>query len=139
MGTYRARPAHALAVAFVLASAFLLVACSDSSDSSKTAEPYLKTVTSEASTSESITANVLEQAGKDIENCEDAATSTDVVSAEDIEACIAGVITMQYDCDTPPALTIVSFESGEWALRTGKAPLKLAANYTFDELMQLCS
>ncbi len=139
MGTYRARPAHALAVTFVLASAFLLVACSGSSDSSKTAESYLETVTSEASTSESITANVLEQAGKDIENCEDAATSTDVVRVEDIEACIAGVITMQYDCDTPPALTIVSFESGEWALRAGKAPLKLAANYTFDELMQLCS
>jgi hypothetical protein len=139
MGTYRARPAHALAVTFVLASAFLLVACSGSSDSSKTAESYLETVTSEASTSESIAANVLEQAGKDIENCEDAATSTDVVRAEDIEACIAGVITMQYDCDMPPALTIVSFESGEWALRAGKAPLKLAANYTFDELMQLCS
>ena len=139
MRTYRARPAHALAVTFVLASAFLLVACSGSSDSSKTAESYLETVTSEASTSESITANVLEQAGKDIENCEDATTSTDVVRAEDIEACIAGVITMQYDCDTPPALTIVSFESGEWALRAGKAPLKLAANYTFDELMQLCS
>ena len=139
MGTYRARPAHALAVTFVLASAFLLVACSGSSDSSKTAESYLETVTSQASTSESITANVLEQAGKEFENCEDAATSTDVVRAEDIEACIAGVITMQYDCDTPPALTIVSFESGEWALRAGKAPLKLAANYTFDELMQLCS
>jgi hypothetical protein len=113
-------------IVFIFFTASLSSACSGSSNSSKTAESYLETITSESSTSLSIAGDVLEQAGKDIENC------------DDIKACVNGVITMGYECDTPPALTIVNFESGQWALREGKAPLMLATNYTFDELMQLC-
>jgi hypothetical protein len=126
-------------IVFIFFTSSLISACSGSSDSSKTAESYLETITSESSTSLSIAGDVLEQAGKDIENCEDAATSTDVVTADDIKACVNGVITMGYECDTPPALTIVNFESGQWGLREGKAPLMLATNYTFDELVVLCS
>ena len=82
--------------------------------------------------------NAWQQAGEDISKCETAANSKEVVTSQDIDSCVNGLFTMGYDCDAPPSLTIIEIETGQWALRQGKMPLKLSKNYTFDELMELC-
>ena len=82
--------------------------------------------------------NILDQAGKNITKCETASNSQDTVTAEEIDACVNSLATLGYDCDSPPSLTIIEIETGQWALREGKAPLRLKKNYSFDDLMQLC-
>jgi hypothetical protein len=82
--------------------------------------------------------NALQQAGEDISNCETAANSKNVLTSRDIDSCVNGLFTLGYDCDAPPSLTIIEIETGQWALRQGKMPLKLSKNYTFDDLMELC-
>ncbi len=82
--------------------------------------------------------NALQQAGEDISQCETAANSKNAVTSQDIDSCVNGLFTLNYDCDAPPSLTIIEIETGQWALRQGKMPLKLSKNYTFDDLMELC-
>ena len=82
--------------------------------------------------------NALQQAGDDILKCETAANSKNVVTSQDIDSCVNGLITLGYDCDSPPSLTIIEIETGQWALRQGKVPLELNKNYTYDDLMELC-